>query len=188
MSLAVTERSKLKAALDLGPGVLDYVVGLEPHDFARLRNPLMRRLMPPRITLARIARMVGLPVAELIEGIHSAAGLPLDGDSKRELEALGALTESLPANPAARPDWARGPSVVVDLLESDDRLDADPMPPIQRAAKKLGEGETLLIRHRWEPAPLYDVWKHMGLEHFAMPAGPDEWHVYVRVAPVDGKD
>ena len=42
--------TRLKEALDLDPRVAEYVISLNPHDFERLRNPLMRRLMAPRIT------------------------------------------------------------------------------------------------------------------------------------------
>ncbi len=61
MSIEVDESSKLSKALRLHPDVLDYIVSLNPHDFKRLYNPLMRRMMPPRISLARVAEMTGTP-------------------------------------------------------------------------------------------------------------------------------
>ena len=68
MPIAVTGASKLSKALQLHEDVLEYVISLNPHDFERLRNPLMRRLMPPRISLARIARMTDTP--DLLVRIH----------------------------------------------------------------------------------------------------------------------
>lgn len=183
MSLRVTEQSKLKAALDLGPGVLEYIVGLNPDDFSRLRNPLMRRLMPPRISLARIAQMVGLAASELVAGIHRAAGIEVGDGEREELAAIGGRAPRLPVNPVDRPKWAANPTLVVDLLESDRRLDSDPLPPIMRAVKSIGENDVVLIKHRWEPAPLYDIWRHMGLEHAAVKRATDEWHIYVRGEP-----
>lgn len=44
---AVGPNTRLKEALGLDPRVVDYIVSLNPHDFQRLRNPLMRRLMSP---------------------------------------------------------------------------------------------------------------------------------------------
>ncbi len=46
--MELTAETRLNRALDLHPDVLEYVTLLNPHDFERLRNPLMRWLMPPR--------------------------------------------------------------------------------------------------------------------------------------------
>ena len=46
--MELTAETRLNRALDLHPDVLEYVTLLYPHDFERLRNPLMRWLMPPR--------------------------------------------------------------------------------------------------------------------------------------------
>ncbi len=172
----VTARSKLKLALNLGPGVLDYIVGLCPHEFVRLRSPLMRKLMPPRISLARVAAMAGIAPEELVRGVYAAAGLPLP-------EGVDdAPAESLPANPTAPPDWCVAPADTLDLLASDDRLDADPLPPILRAVKALGPGQVLRIKHRWEPTPLYDIWARKGLSYYSERVEADEWHIFVRGA------
>ena len=50
--------SKLSRALKLHPDVLEVVVALNPHDFVRLRNPFMRKLMAPRITLKSVKEMI----------------------------------------------------------------------------------------------------------------------------------
>lgn len=69
----------------------------------------------------------------------------------------------------------------VDLLPLNDALDADPMLPVMREIKALFPGEVLLIKHRWEPQPFYDVWTKMGnLEWFAEQVGDDEWRILVR--------
>ena len=73
------------------------------------------------------------------------------------------------------------PVAIVDLLASDARLDADPMSPIMRAMKAAAPGEVVLIKHRWEPQPLYDIWDKIGVAHCATQVGTDEWWVYIRV-------
>ncbi len=54
MSQVIHANTRLNKALELHPQVLDYIVSLNPHDFRRLHNPLMRRLMSPRITLGAL--------------------------------------------------------------------------------------------------------------------------------------
>jgi hypothetical protein len=179
--LAVDGTSKLAAALDLGPGVLEYVIGLNPHDFARLRNPLMRKLMPKRIRLDRLARMVDKPVSQLVEEIHAAAGLEVDRVGLALIEEPA--TDVLPSNAERQPDWAAGDTAaVVDLLEGDERLDTDPIPLIHRALARAARGAVVLVKHKWEPQPLYDVWSRTGVEHWAEQRAVDEWWIWLRKA------
>lgn len=168
--------TRLNKALDLHPQVLDYIVSLNPHDFQRLRNPFMRRMMSPRITLGRIAKMTGRPVAELLNRIATLSGAAVADD---------ATAPVLPQSPDAQPDWlaAAEPDNIreVNLLPIDATLDADPMRPVAQALKQLAPGEVLLIRHKWEPQPFYDIWSKLdGVEWYAEQIATDEWHIWLR--------
>ena len=183
MSIRVEASSKLSEALKLHPDVLEYIVSLNPHDFQRLCNPLMRKLMPPRITLARIAQMTDTPIVTLLERIHEVAQSSLTDEDRLELLTLLADGQDtrLPANAETMPEWARQDVVaVVDLLASDARLDADPMPPIFRTLKKVEPGDVVLVKHQWEPQPLYDIWSKQGIEYFSAQQSLDEWWIYLR--------
>ena len=158
---SIGPQTKLSKALALHPDVLPYIVSLNPHDFDRLNNPLMRKLMPPRITLARLAHMVDKPVDELINGIYSAAHIEETAAKSSENKQ-----DFLPVNPAQAPDWISNEIVeVIDLLASDERLDTDPFVPIFPALKRAKVGDVPLLKHKWEPQPLYDVWKKLEIEH-----------------------
>lgn len=61
--------TRLSLVLDVIPGAPDYIVSLNPHDFGRLRNPVLRRYMSPRISLRRVAAMVGLPETKIVEDL-----------------------------------------------------------------------------------------------------------------------
>ncbi len=87
MPLLVDENSRLSKALSLHPDVLDYIVSLNPHDFQRLHNPLMRRLMPPRISLKRVAKITGRPVVDILARIHEIAAQPLSEEDRKEIAA-----------------------------------------------------------------------------------------------------
>lgn len=184
MSTIMDGNSRLSKALDLHPAVLEYIISLNPHDFARLRNPLMRRLMPPRIKLKRVAVMAGVTVARLLTEIHRIAGkelTPQDVEiiSESDNEPSSRLERN--HSDSWRPAWVDSAApVVVDLLPSDERLDTDPVRPISLAIKSNPANTTILIKHKWEPQPLYDVWAKCGVEHFAEQRGPNEWWIYVR--------
>jgi hypothetical protein len=175
MKRSIGPDTRLKKALELDPRVVDYIVSLNPHDFERLRNPLMRRLMAPRITLGRVAAMARVPVAELLERIAALSNVPVE---------FGEENLPTPQSPEETPLWVTNMDPagvrVVDLLPLDDASDTDPMPAVAKGVKSLALGEALLIKHRWEPQPLYDVWdKTGGLEWFAQQVSDDEWWVWV---------
>lgn len=69
----------------------------------------------------------------------------------------------------------------MNLLPLDELLEEDPMPPVMLEVKRLQPTEVLLIRHKWEPQPFYDIWAKMpNLEWFAEQVSDDEWHIWVR--------
>jgi len=180
--IKVTPTSKLSKTLQLHPDMLDYIVSLSPHEFKRLHNPLMRKIMPQRITLARIAQMTHTPLAELLINIHKKAQLTLDAADYRKINQLveNANAEALPHNANFPPDWVFEPlTAVVDLLESDDRLDTDPFVPLFPVINRAKEGDVILLKHRWQPQPLYDVWKKLNIKHYATRVAENEWWVYI---------
>lgn len=183
----ITGETRLNIALDNIPGAVEYIVSLSPHDFARLNNPLMRKLMSPRISLRRVAAMAGMSEAELLE--HLAA---LGGDVEVRTAAPVGLTAPLtsPQSPAAPPAWMAEVTddriPWVDLLPIDD-TQGDPFAPISIAVKKMAAGTVVGVRHRWQPQPFYDVWTRMGIAWFARQVADDEWYIYVYKPPSFGR-
>ena len=164
---------KLTKALALHPDVQPYIISLHPHDLERLNNPFIQQLLPPRITLARLAVMLDMSAESLIAGIYEAAGM----------EEYPPISPAplLPANPAQPPNWFTGEVVtVIDLLEGDERLDVDPFVPLFPAIKQLEVGEVLLLKHKWHPQPLYDVFQKLEVTHYAIQKSPAEWWIYLR--------
>lgn len=121
--------------------------------------------------------MAGVPVGELLEGVAALGGVAVK-DERPE--------QPLPQSPEEEPPWLSETNPAknvrtVDLLPLDDALDAYPMLPVLRGIKALSSSEVLLIKHRWELQPFYDVWTKMGnLEWFTEQIGDDEWWILVR--------
>lgn len=170
-------KTRLSEALAIHPSVLEYIISLNPHDFERLRNPLLRKVMPPRITLGRVAAIAGVSEAEMIAKIHELAGLPTD-NHHAEMQSETAL----PQSSKEPPEWMNGVDLTqikwVDLTPIDEVL-ADPMPPINIAVNTSKPGDVVGIIHRWEPQPLYDIWQSRGFEFFAQQVEPEQWHIFV---------
>lgn len=175
ISITINAHTRLSTVLNYDPGIVAFIVALNPHDFARLHNPLMRHFMAPRITLGRVAAMAGVSLDTMLADIAAVIGATV----VPELTPL-----VLGAAPTERPAWlehADLDSVIeVNLLLLDDVLSADPLLPISLALKAAKPGDIVWIKHRWQPQPLYDVWVKMKtVEWFSEQIAPDEWWIWV---------
>lgn len=167
--------TRLSVVLEGVPGALEYIVGLRPHDFERLRHPFMGKYMPPRISLRRVAAMAGITEAQLLRDLNTLAG--------QDAEAEDVYEATLPAqSPLKPPSWMAGVESenlhAVDVRPIDDVL-GDPFPPISVAVKRMPPGSVIVLWHRWEPQPLYDIWQKMGIEWFARQEDADEWQIFI---------
>lgn len=172
-------KTRLSQALKNIPGALEYIVSLNPHDFTRLHNPFMRKYMSPRISLQRVAAMAEVPLRQLLEGLSALK----EGSVIEGLDDDGAASNSsADKSPVQAPQWMEGiaPQSLhqINVLPIDDVL-GDPFPPISLGFKWMQPGEVVLLLHRWEPQPLYDIWQKMGLEWFTRQVSADEWHIYI---------
>lgn len=174
----MNRNTRLSEALDAGPDVLEWIISLNEHDFARLRNPLMRKVMPVRIKLGRIAAMVGMPEREFLAKLHEVAGLPYEEQELVDEDAH----KSFPHREEAKPEWLEHADFTaihwVDVTPLDAVL-GDPMPPINIAVNGAKPGEIVGVKHMWEPQPLFDIWSQLGLQFWSEQIGPDLWHVYI---------
>ena len=156
--------------------------------------------MSPRISLRRVAAMARVELELVIRDLLVLSADQGDeqadrGDNTLALPARDSLqipsassslpsqdASPLPQSPVTPPPWMSGVDEThlhwVDLLPIDDVL-GDPMLPVTVAVRRLQPGQTIGIRHRWEPQPLYDIWQKMGLEWFARKISLDEWHILV---------
>ena len=171
--MIVSGETRLSKALEIIPGALEYIVSLNRHDFTRLNNAWMRKYMSPRISLRRVAAMAGIPTSQLLQALANLGA---------EVKYDAAEESALPQSPTAPPAWMQNIESEklhqVNVLPIDDVL-GDPFIPISVAFKRMQPGGVILLRHRWEPQPLYDIWQKVGLEWFSRRVAENEWHVFI---------
>lgn len=187
MSKTLTGDSRLSEALDAHESILEYIISLNPHDFDRLRTPLLRKVMPPRITLRRVAAIAGISEHELLSKVNGLAGRPYaaapDCDANgASVSGESAVQKPIPFSSKEPPDWMTGVDlekiVWVDCLPIDAEF-GDPMPPINIAVNTSKPGEVVGIKHKWEPQPLFDIWDLRGFEFWTRQQDDDTWHIFV---------
>jgi len=150
----ITPETKIVAFLEAHPELQEPLIARVP-EFAKLRNPILRRTVGKLATVDQAARIAGIPTAELVRFLRDLVG------------EAGSGSEGSPALPAAdepRPGWAR-PGTVAITLDAQALLSAGehPLARIRRALPQLEPGQTLLLLSDFRPEPLLDQFRKEGI-------------------------
>ncbi|WP_026854037.1 DUF1858 domain-containing protein [Geothrix fermentans] len=150
--MAITPDTKIGDFLAAHPDQQEALIARVP-EFAKLRNPILRRTVAKLATVDHAARMAGLPTAELVRFLRELAG-EAGGDPEPEAPARGE---------ESRPDWAQT-SRVRSTLDADAILAGGdhPLARTRRALMTLAPGEILQLLSPFRPEPLLDQFRQEG--------------------------
>jgi uncharacterized protein (DUF2249 family) len=159
---------KVSEVLRAYPQLLEVFIGLSPA-FAKLRNPVLRRVQTRLVTVAQAAAIAGLEPGMLVRRLNQAVGLDT------------AVGEPGPAPPAAAstvPDWL-GTAAVAREVDARPILDRgeEPFGVITSAAREVPVGAILRLLTGFEPVPLYEALAKQGFAHWGTPTGQGDWQV-----------
>lgn len=156
---------KVGAVLRRYPETLDIFIDASPA-FARLRNPVWRRVQARLVTVAQAARIAGLDPAVLVARLNAVIGLSASptpappAESAPDVPSLAGLPVACELD--ARPYQERG---------------EEPFSAIMAAIRQVPVGQVFRLRNTFEPVPLYEVLSRRGFVATARQLGPDDWEV-----------
>ncbi len=155
--MIINENTKIATVLKQEPAALDAIISISVR-FTKLRNPIIRKLMAARTSLAMAAKAGGCSIADLYARL-SPFGFEID----HETESLKPAEKSLP-------------DFITSLKPRDiSALDVrpviaagkDPLNIILEKLKKIRLGQALQIINSFEPAPLISLLKKKGFESYS---------------------
>jgi uncharacterized protein (DUF2249 family) len=171
----ITEDWKVSKVLEEYPQTLEVFVAATPH-FKKLRNPLLRKALAPRVTVLQAARIGGVEVDELLKNLNASISLeyvPQNGTpvnkTQQQLEEFEDINQAIIETVATE-------EVVLDvrpIISSG----SDPLKIILQNVRGLQEGQALHLINSFEPIPLYSVLGGKGFEHFTRNM-MGVWHVW----------
>lgn len=181
--MRVNSDMKVNEALKINERMVDAFAWLAP-EFERLRNPVMRKAMAGRVSIGQAARIAHVPLTEVLYLLNLTAG---EDERKLTAELLLMSREGrrhTPQNTEGRPGELDGlrdddPRIhFVDVLQQAAE-NVDPRPAIMRGLSELRKNdEVLLVRHRFDPIPLREMFKRRGFQSWSEERRPHEWYVY----------
>lgn len=150
---AITPDMKIGTLIREYPDLEEVLIALSP-EFAKLRNPILRRTVAKVATLRQAAALGKLSLGELINTLRRHAGQTnLTGDAIR-----GEQGES-----AIRPEWVDR-LALVQSLDARNMLDRGehPMTEVLTSVRRLSKGERYELVSPFLPAPLIDAMRKQG--------------------------
>ena len=156
--MIINANTKIATVLKAHPGALEAIISISPK-FQKLRNPILRKLMAGRTSLAMASKVGGCTINEFFEKLHPL-GFKIDKSVQpskiKDMKAMPSLLQDI--NPQrlvsldVRPILAAG---------------ADPLTLILGKIKELQSGQVLEIVNTFEPRPLMGLLKKQGFDSYA---------------------
>ncbi|WP_164111924.1 MULTISPECIES: DUF2249 domain-containing protein [Sphingobacterium] len=168
--ISVNQHTKIAAIIKANPESITAIASLAK-PLHKLKNPLLRRLLASRVTIAEAAAMGGCEIA----------------DFERVLVPLGFVFETLPIKhehaeaATMRPDWLTNlPPHAQNLFDVRELIDngEDPLKMILQHYHSLPEGHALCIVNSFIPYPLISVIGKKGAQYHVETLSPDLHHTW----------
>ena len=173
MEVTITPRTKVGELLARYPELEDVLIAQAPQ-FAKLRNPILRRTVAKVATLQAAAATAGVDVMQLVRTLRAAAGQDPD------------LPPDAPAAHAdqVRPEWADAGDITA-TLDIDDLLNrgCHPLAEVKRVLREAAPGQRVVLVSGFRPQPLIDTLQSTSLRIFSEPAADGRWTT--TISPTD---
>ena len=164
----INPNTKIAHVLKINPAALEAIVSISPR-FQKLRNPILRKLMAGRTTLAMASKLGGCNVQDFFDKL-APLGFKIDSEVK-------VIEEDKKPLPAFITSLQKEKMTILDvrpLISAGD----DPLSLIMENVKILKEGHVLKIINSFEPAPLIIMLQKKGFETYVDELNTDVVETY----------
>jgi len=150
--MTIDANTKISAILKQEPAALEAIISISSR-FEKLRNPLLRKLMAGRTSIAMASRMGNCSVKAFFEKLR-----PLGFDINEAAPVAGEEAKPLPVI---------APNAVIELdVRPVIAAGNDPLGTIMEKIRALQTGQALKIINTFEPAPLIILLKRQGFASY----------------------
>lgn len=152
--MLISAKTKISQLIKYDKKAIDVIASINPH-FRKLQNPVLRRLLAPRVNIADAARIGGITVNEFLGELKNN-GFEVELNVSDDYKTLELNETKDKTNMMERSN----------IIELDVRPilkgGVDPFETIMEKLKELNEDQTLLIINSFEPVPLLNIIKNKG--------------------------
>lgn len=160
---------KINKVLETYPELLEVLAEMSPA-FAKLRNPMIRKVQSRLVTVTQAAGVAGIDPSEMLAKLNGAVG--------HETEMDTPVAAAQAASPV--PEWVADVTIATELdVRPILARGEEPFGVITEATRDIPVGQALSLRSPFDPVPLRDVLGKQGFEAYTSGAG-DDWSTLFR--------
>jgi uncharacterized protein (DUF2249 family) len=160
----ISADTKISELIKMNPAAIDVIAAINPH-FRKLQNPILRKLLASRVTIAEAARIGKCDISVFFDNLKPMGFIIEYKESEREL-------------PKAQHIEEESYSEKLDVRE-DLQAGKDPFNRIMKAVKDLKTTDTILLINSFEPVPLIKILRDQGYTIKINSVGANEVHTYI---------
>lgn len=153
--MLINENTKIAALIKHNEQAIEAIAAINPH-FKKLKNPILRKVLAPRVTIADAARIGKCAVDDFFVALEKI-GFQAEGNTTSQ------TTEALPTSPLLLKSIAENRVVTFDvraILAGGE----DPFQQIMQKINQLPENYSLELINTFEPTPLIKILTNKGFE------------------------
>ncbi len=165
-NMKINKDTKIIRLIDENMGAIDAIASINKH-FKKLKNPILRKVLAPRVTIKDAANIGDVSVNELLKKLETI-GFDIEMDKDDKVEESHDIQMPITDNDKivsldVRPTIGGG---------------GDPFSEIMGAIKVLNTDETLKIINVFEPTPLIGILEKKGYKTWTNKISENEYHTY----------
>lgn len=147
--MKINSKTKISRLIKHNKDAIDVIAAINPL-FKKLKNPILRKVLAPRVTIGDAARIGKCKVEEFFE-VLSAIGFTYEEEQQQAIEEPTAEENTL-----VKEVINSGNVKTLDVRPFLEK-DTDPFNHILSALKKLPEGYVLEVINSFEPTPIIKI-------------------------------
>jgi uncharacterized protein (DUF2249 family)/predicted HTH domain antitoxin len=164
--MKVTRNTKISRILRENKDAIDTIASINKH-FKKLNNPVLRRVLAPRVTVTDAAKIGNITVNEFLKRL-SEIGFEVIYDNEE-------IKNPIDQEVSFDPNKTKNIDVRATIKSG-----ADPFSDIMSALKALKEDEVLKLINVFEPIPIINVLKEKGYKAWTTKIGAEEYHTFFK--------
>ncbi|PID67939.1 MAG: hypothetical protein CR968_04200 [Flavobacteriia bacterium] len=167
--MKLSRNTKISQIIKENPEAIERIASINKN-FKKLKNPVLRKFLAPRVSIADAARIGGVSVKHFLDQL-SGLGFDIEKEEVHTSDGNSDNTFAIDENKL----------VVLDVRPTIDS-GKDPFADIMSAIKKLDKDGILKLVNSFEPVPLINVLTQKGYKTFTQQISPNEFHVFFKAA------
>ncbi len=156
--MVINSDTKIAAILKQHPDALEAIISID-QKFGKLRNPLLRKLMAGRTSIAMASKIAGCRIEDFFSKLKPLGFVPANNNKKEEINLISMESKEFLK--------MVNPEMIVDLdVRPVLAGGTDPFHIIMDSVNNLKEGQVLRIINTFAPMPLVSVLGKKGFESY----------------------